>query len=881
MTKPKITITHLKPTNPVPVDKMDTIDFSKTSTPTQSALPFSTGTANSKLIKNTNNVIDTAFLSDKILTAPKFNSVTINNPINNWQAADKLVGKNVGDNQSAVGNSSSGSSAAASPADRANLAELLQTQPNPLNDFANYTYHLRWFITNESDAYSIGKSKNPGPITCDDIQKIVIAESGVTGNFNITEFTINTACAPSAEASNMLPLTWSMTVTEAYGISLVDRIRTSAEALDIINFQKSPYFIEIWFNGYDNDGIPIATGITGSQKSFYRLWRVVITEMTSKTTEVGSTYTISGAIDNDLAFTNQNATSAAALNIKAKTFGEFLDQLTHQLNVHEVDASDNDVTTVQYVINAPAGDATGIRDWVLHGEKPAENSQRKAPFDVKDTSGTTEITITKGQDIGNIINWVASLSPDANQWLVGRTVDGKTINNVPNIVDHGLIRFFVLHGQTEIVGWDSYTGDYIKKITYTLVPYTTVKADLDHPTTVALQQKDLQQQKVAKLINNKKVSKVYEYIYTGRNTEIISFDISVKNFWTVAVQTFAGQNFYGQQTQGPKVARSSVAYETGKGFNSLQGQQLRAQLSADAKKVDELQNKKERTAEDNKALKQAQDVYSADQATLANVQVKEHQNSNFFFDQANRQGELQHLLSGLSATNAAKVNKAIHHYTTREQSIVTTYAEDQALYSPVPFPVVVVPQKKPSVANAEQSTDSSKTVSNARDDRNLPLPPSRGLFGTVLGNVRDASSEFIEIELEIRGDPYWLGAGHLEENKIILANAGAITKDQLPNSNTALYHTGDEMMLLTFRTGQPPDNDTGIMDLNGGTSSSFNGLYRVLNVTHHFKMGQFTQTLHASKDVYTQVVDQDLAAKTTVKNYLNVTPPPTAEATNK
>jgi hypothetical protein len=155
------------------------------------------------------------------------------------------------------------------------------------------------------------------------------------------------------------------------------------------------------------------------------------------------------------------------------------------------------------------------------------------------------------------------------------------------------------------------------------------------------------------------------------------------------------------------------------------------------------------------------------------------------------------------------------------------------------------------------------------------------LFGTVLGNVRDASSEFIEVEMEIRGDPYWLGAGHLEENKIILAKAGAISKDQLPDSNTALYHTGDEMMLLTFRTGQPPDNDTGIMDLNGGNSSSFNGLYRVLTVTHHFKMGQFTQNLHASKDVYTQVVDQDLAAKTAVKNYLNVNPPPTTAATNK
>jgi hypothetical protein len=53
-----------------------------------------------------------------------------------------------------------------------NLKVSLSTVPNPLSAWVTYSYHIRWFITDEVESYNVSES-NPNS---DGMSKIVIAE---------------------------------------------------------------------------------------------------------------------------------------------------------------------------------------------------------------------------------------------------------------------------------------------------------------------------------------------------------------------------------------------------------------------------------------------------------------------------------------------------------------------------------------------------------------------------------------------------------------------------------------------------------------------------------------------------------------------------------
>jgi hypothetical protein len=96
-------------------------------------------------------------------------------------------------------------------------------QVNPLNQYANYTYHVRFSLLSLSSAYQ----QDGTYATMNGASRIIIAESGVTAGFNITEFEYKNNCAPSDKNMNTTSTTWSMTLTEPYGMSLIDKMFTA------------------------------------------------------------------------------------------------------------------------------------------------------------------------------------------------------------------------------------------------------------------------------------------------------------------------------------------------------------------------------------------------------------------------------------------------------------------------------------------------------------------------------------------------------------------------------------------------------------------------------------------------------------------------------
>ena len=106
---------------------------------------------------------------------------------------------------------------------------------------------------------------------------------------------------------------------------------------------------------------------------------------------------------------------------------------------------------------------------------------------------------------------------------------------------------------------------------------------------------------------------------------------------------------------------------------------------------------------------------------------------------------------------------------------------------------------------------------------------------------------FAEIDLEIRGDPYWIGLGNIEETRRI----GDGNRPINHTTDGAWFYGGETGFFLTFRTGESPNEETGYVDFTN-TSIAFTGLYNVTVVKSLFKNGQFTQTLKAIKDALLQ-----------------------------
>ena len=668
-----------------------------------------------------------------------------------------------------------------------------QCQTNPLNDFTNYTYHLKWSIAN-----------------------------------------------------NMMSLSWSMTVVEPYSISLVDKMANAAATLGVNDFMKSPYFIELWFTGYTEDGQ------FASPKISYSVWRMLIMKMDSTTNEVGTTWKIEGAIDNDLAAANYYTFTSGPITIpQTKTFGDFLDKLGDAMTHQDVtidstkprtSAKGDTVFTTKYVFKAP----DDVRSWSIVAPKPQENSQRNADFDVENAMFTTKgMVINQGTDIGQIINSVAAKCPDANKWIIGQSTSSQAPAGT------GLIQVFVIHTQIEIVGYDFFNNDYIRVLTYTLVPYTSTKADTDNAAINKLLSPAVQKTKLQQLSKNKKFNRVYNYLYTGLNTDVIKFDISVNNFWVVAVPPYNAQNTYDAQTQGPVASPNSVGFGPKVGAASPGSWTGSAKSANTSTRAQALVNPKNLDA--TTAHGPAETGNNNQPQAAATTLKQQHTASLFYYDSVRDTSNLQNVLNKFTPSQQT----AITAVASRQQiTDANKYAEQYELASNRANSLVkisAVPKKQAGFANVIHGSDNPKT--QVTQD-STAVSPGVGLFSTVLGNLFSVGPEFMAIDLEIRGDPYWIGRGNVDLTADINNNKGRPT----PQDTTATFVDGDVMFLLTFKIVSGPNEDTGLVDVNNSQIATFTGLYRTMSVKSQFSDGKFTQVLSAAKEVYSSPFDSNLAA---------------------
>jgi len=392
---------------------------------------------------------------------------------------------------------------------------------NPLDNYADYTYSLNLSVLPPSDYNGLGN----GPFSADG--KVLIASGGrrdsgfgrVAGfesDFYFDSFKMTTIVGVNNTTRGSNVIDMSFTVLEPYGMTLLDKILKVADTLGAKNWNEMPFVMQIDFYGNTNDDIPEL--IAGQTKTI----PIKLIECKIKATTKGAEYQFHGIPYNHAAF-QTNAVSTPAFNeVTAKTVGEFFSNAEDDkgsyasaLNKYQqklADANkkyqalpdkfefeiDDEIKNAKIIAddkrgnvrNTPTANDAAPSSKKVDGKKAAEGG-KPATVDLK-----TQVTaINAGTSIPAVIDQVIRNSSYFSEQV------GKQGNDV--------IKSWKIIPKVEIMEFDNYRKCYQKKYIYVIKKseYHNTKYP-DAPTKFP-----------------KKISRQYDYMYTGKNQSIIDFNI--------------------------------------------------------------------------------------------------------------------------------------------------------------------------------------------------------------------------------------------------------------------------------------------------------------------------------------------------------------------
>ena len=737
--------------------------------------------------------------------------------------------------------------------------------PNVLNQYANYTYHVRWSMVTDDQSRLVQES---GSSIYYNMPKIVIAESGATALYNITELTLESLPPGNSKTPSTEDTKAFMTVVEPYGITLMDNIYTASQGLGIQNYwTSSSYFLEVWFTGYNEDG-SIAT--VSMEKNLYKLWQLQMLSMESDTTEAGTTYRFKMTPNEMYAHANHVGTVSYSVNIgPVTTIGAFFDQLANVLTAQNANSYNDKKPRISYVINTP----NWMRSWQF--SQAPTTSQRNS--DISVSSGSVNrptISIAQGMDLTTVLNFVMSMTKEGQNYTSGETSSGNAGGagaSGASLRINGMANLVVIHTRSKLLTpFDNLTNDYPRQVIYTFMRYPTGKAIVDQANAARTRQPSQQASRQQALARSNRFVKQYFWTYTGQNLDVLKYELKLQWMGQTGIPRNLGELTYPNFTVGPLYNQSGVSNQLLQQYINAKNNQQAAQTEVQKAQANLLQNPNNRAAQQEYAA-------ATQQLGLYNQQLSSIQqsNPNVNFEKASANQSVSDAASAAAARDAnnaeTTARNAANQATLNAQSNgaqnlngvgatqlrQTLYLEDIATSAlgsmalPISFRANPVPTNQITVGGSDGPQENNNANSNAGN-----LPPSRSLVANVLDEV--GQQGVLKIELDIRGDPYWLGIGNVD-----LGIAVGDGNTPIPDTSSAYNgFNGDVGFVFTLRTGQSYNEQTGIMDLSDNVLM-WNGFYFVTNIKSTLKDGQFTQVLSGKRDTLTDLPPQN---QTNTKN---------------
>ena len=462
---------------------------------------------------------------------------------------------------------------------------------NPLGNFASYTYQLTlYMITPDAyDAFVLsGKRKvtaiNSSGVDVKGNGAFIVAQSGgvnaQTGkrapdmklDYYIDDLKITTTTNPKSTATSTNTQEITFNIIEPYGFSFISQLRTAANKLKTAskskNFEKQEdptrgfFVLGVRFQGYDLNGNPLTgkevfAGDTfdpsgNADGVFERFYDISIRSLKFKVDGKATVYNIvATAIGPATALGLKRGILDKGANVVAGTVNEalmgddknkgVLGILTKLNNDEKERTKNNNGIPNKYSVEWLGDAKTLIGDQTIVSKADLDKSKfamsnAKTTIDSNDSlsekavpnTNKRQITFRDGTPIMQAVGLIIAQSSFLEKALKkvyttaqepppGKDAPVEIVN--PNA---HTIRWYNLSTQVKCLGWDTTINDFSYDIKFLIQPYET-------PIVISAFAKATSKYYGA--------HKSYEYWYTGKNSEIISYEQTVNNTFYNAVLT--------------------------------------------------------------------------------------------------------------------------------------------------------------------------------------------------------------------------------------------------------------------------------------------------------------------------------------------------------
>jgi hypothetical protein len=477
-------------------------------------------------------------------------------------------------------------------------AKVIIPQPNPLHAYASYTYGITLHMLSRDDFNAMASDPNSdwNPTTT------LIATGGKYGtvgfnrdpafedDFFIDNLKMTTIIGSTAGNQGTNAIEVSFTITEPYGMTLIDRLidacvaKTTAEGQGLVdgnNYIEIPYLLQIDFFGYDNDGIAYELR---KQRKYIP---INLLGVKIKVGVSGAVYEVSAGIYAHRAFQESIVACPANFEVTASTLEEFFKP---DINVEDLNKKFDeryeqykkekkaqeekegpDARTTDQGVEVSAGDSTyEVRSFVaaynawqsrLKENNVAQDFNTiRVVFDEEIlANGGGKITAPKTDSVKQV-----ATSDPKNPKQKGQVAKANAGQQTakPNL-NINKFTFKTGTGTTQIINMMMLNTEYIRSQVidttldaeqnankfkkdvnwWKIVPSVKMRSFCTQTSTWYL---DVTFHVVKKTVYNRThpalstslptgVHKEYNYIYTGQNSDIVDFSIEYDALWYTAV----------------------------------------------------------------------------------------------------------------------------------------------------------------------------------------------------------------------------------------------------------------------------------------------------------------------------------------------------------
>jgi len=651
--------------------------------------------------------------------------------------------------------------------------------PNNLNNFDIYTYNIQLHQVNPGDVKLLETAITDG-------RTVLIADNSQESRYNISNmeqvFSLGQSLVRSTYAHN-----FTIEILEPNGATFLNNLVASALTnLNCFNANTARYFLVIEFIGRSPNGASV-------RYPTKFLYPIFIKNIEMQVTGDGSRYSITAVSESTAAYQYLEHTVKGSITVEARTVGEFVSEFLRKFNIMMLRESNlNPNQAEPDIYELTFDEETGTNQWLNWPIQQADEGLRtlgpsaigdKIHFNIPNGSTITEI-------LGIVLQSTAeykNIQTHTNGTMKQRPGESAQadLNELP--VFHKVIT------NIEYTRFDPLRKDWSKIVRFKVKKHIVADVVMDAAQyDRGITDNNIQNRRISAIFDEGLLRKKYDYIFTGLNTEVLNFDIKFNRAYYVMSVINKGS------TGDPNTVASTA------GQNQQTSEGSLAAITEVANRLFALTEERSRLVRDNNNIEPSSGdaAERLEQIDQELSDLRQQQDENLIAFNERRGTRLENPRSFDSLSGDFIDTESAQNEIVQSLRFAGDVVDDSDVYGP-------------------ESDLEGGTIQ----------------FGTIKANLEN-TSDLMTIEINIKGDPYWLGMPNSFERK---TNSEA-------NEELADYELGGPMFFLNMHL--PIDeNEAGRRVPRNDYRIS--GLYRVLNVISNFEGGKFTMYLKARRDTLT------------------------------